>query len=319
MIRSALAGIFSIIRAREMEASKKKTEMARDEDGDALSLTEREINVKKAGIAIILIFTFTVFMGCAYRNGSLAKASTAPVLDRIAQRGEIIVGTAGSMPPLNMTTKDGKVTGLEPDMARTIANAMGVKLRMKTMPFSELLPSLEEGKIDMIMSGMTITSKRNLKVAFVGPYMKSGKAFLTKIKTIAAVDDATEINSPDTKLAALKGSTSELFVQTVLFNTTLVPVSDYDEGVDMVIRDEVHALVADYPICVVSVYRYPDKGLMSVNAPLTYEPLGIALPANDPHLVNWMENYLRSLEGSGALKMLKKRWFEDTSWLDSLP
>jgi polar amino acid transport system substrate-binding protein len=275
--------------------------------------------VKKAGTVIVLILTLAVFMGCAHNNGGAAKVSTAPVLDRILQRGEIVVGTAGSMPPLNMTTKDGKVIGLEPDLAKAIANAMGVKLRLKTMPFSELLPSLENGDLDMIMSGMTITSKRNLKVAFVGPYLMSGKAFLTKIKTIAAADDSTVLNSPDIKLAALKGSTSQLFVETVLFNTTLVPVSNYDEGVDMVIRDEVHALVADYPICVVSVVRYPDKGLMSVNTPLTYEPLGIALPANDPHLLNWMENYLKSLEGSGALNVLKKRWVEDVSWLNRLP
>jgi polar amino acid transport system substrate-binding protein len=280
---------------------------------------KKESNMKKTGIVIVLILLLTVFMGCAHRNRNVAKTSSAPVLDRILQKGEIIVGTAGSMPPLNMTTKEGEVIGLEPDMAQAIATAMDVKLRLETMPFAELLPSLEEGRIDMIMSGMTINSKRNLKVAFVGPYLASGKAFLTKIKTIAAVDDTTEINSPGTKLAALKGSTSQLFVETVLFNTTLVTVRDYDEGVGMVIRDEVHALVADYPICVVSVIRYPDEGLMSVNTRLTYEPLGIAMPANDPHLVNWTENFLKSLEGSGALEMLKKRWFEDTSWLNKLP
>ncbi len=275
--------------------------------------------MKKAGIVIVLILLVTGLIGCASNNGKVARASNTPVLDRILQRGEIIVGTAGNMPPLNMTTKEGEVIGLEPDMAQAIANAMGVKLRLETMPFSELLPSLEEGKIDMIMSGMTITSRRNLKVAFVGPYFKSGKAFLTKNKTIAAVDDNTEINSPDVRLAALKGSTSQLFVETVLFNTTLVAVKDYDEGVDLVIRDEVHALVADYPICAISVVRYPNKGLMSVNTPFTYEPLGIAMPSNDPHLVNWTENFLNSLKGSGALKQLKKQWFENHSWLNKLP
>lgn len=275
--------------------------------------------MKKTGIVITFFLIVTMVAGCAHRAGEALQASTAPVLDRILQRGEIIVGTAGSMPPLNMTTRDGEIIGLEPDIAQMIATAMGIKLRLETMPFSELLPSLEGGKIDMIMSGMTITSKRNLKVAFVGPYFKSGKAFLTKMKTIANADDTTEINSPDVKLVALKGSTSQLFVQTVLFNATLVTASDYDEAVDMVIRDEVHALVADYPICVVSVVRYPGEGLMSIITPLTYEPLGIALPANDPHLVNWTENFLKSLEGSGALKKLKERWFDNTFWLKKLP
>jgi polar amino acid transport system substrate-binding protein len=275
--------------------------------------------MKKTGIVTIFLLTFMFLTGCTLGTNPTAIKSTAPVLDRILERGEIIVGTAGSMPPLNMTTKEGDVIGLEPDIANAIADAMGVKLNMQAMPFSELLPSLEDGRIDMIMSGMTITSKRNLKVAFVGPYFISGKGFLAKEKTIAALNDTTERNRPGVKLAVLKDSTSQLFVETVLFNTTLVPVSDYDKAVDMVIRDEVHALVADHPICVVSVARYPDKGLMAVLTPLTYEPLGIALPANDPHLVNWLENFLKSLEGSGALDNLKERWVKDTSWLNQLP
>jgi len=275
--------------------------------------------MRKTGIVAIFVLLFAILSACAHSTGTVANESASPVLDRILGKGELVVGTAGSMPPLNMTTRDGEIIGLEPDIAKFIASAIGVKLRFEIMPFSELLQSLEKGKIDMILSGMTINSKRNLKVAFVGPYFKSGKAFLTKMKTIATVDDTTEINSPDVKLVALKGSTSQLFVQTVLFNTTLVTARDYDEAVDMVIRDEVHALVADYPICVVSVVRYPDEGLMSIITPLTYEPLGIAIPANDPHLVNWTENFLKSLEGSGALEKLKKRWFENMSWLKKLP
>jgi polar amino acid transport system substrate-binding protein len=58
---------------------------------------------------------------------------------------------------------------------------------------------------------------------------------------------------------------------------------------------------------------------MSVITPFTYEPLGIAVPANDPHLINWTGNFLGLLEGSGKMKMLKKRWFEDGSWLNELP
>ena len=48
--------------------------------------------------------------------------------------------------------------------------------------FGVLLPALQAGKVDMVLSGMTITPDRNLKVAFVGPYFISGKAILTKIK-----------------------------------------------------------------------------------------------------------------------------------------
>jgi polar amino acid transport system substrate-binding protein len=240
------------------------------------------------------------------------------VLERIQQKGELTVGTMGDMPPLNMTTKDGEIIGLEPDIARLMANAMGVKVKFVTKPFSELLPALQTGEVDMILSGMTITAERNMKVAFVGPYFISGKAFLTKIKTIANAKEAVDVNSPDTKLVALKGSTSQAFAEAFIGKATLFTTGTYDEAVDMLLQDKVQAMIADYPICVVSVFRYPEAGLLSVVTPLTYEPLGIAVPANDPLMINWTENALANLEGSGIMDELKLKWFARGAWLHKL-
>ena len=203
-------------------------------------------------------------------------------------------------------------------LARMMANAMNVKVRFVTKQFSELLPALQAGQVDMVMSGMTITPKRNMKVAFVGPYFISGKAFLTKVKTIALAKAADEVNSPNTKLVALKGSTSQAFAEAVLDKATLYTTGNYDEAVDMVLKDKVQAMIADYPICVVSVFRYPEAGLLSVVTPLTYEPIGIAIPANDPLLMNWTRNTLNSIEASGNLDELRLKWFARGSWLDKL-
>ena len=274
--------------------------------------------MKKTRGVMFLLLALALFSACAQMTGTGVSEPIAPVLHRIMQRGELVVGTAGSMPPLNMTTKEGEIIGFEADLARYMASAMDVKLRFETMLFSELLPALEAGKVDMILSGMTITPKRNLKVAFVGPYYISGKAFLTKKKTIASVKSASEINSPGTTLAALKSSTSQFFVEDFIPKAKLVTTKDYDEAVDLVLQGKVDALVADYPICVVSVLRYPGKGLISLMTPLTYEPIGIAMPANDPHLVNWVENFLNAVKGSGGLDELRGRWFKDHSWLKKL-
>ena len=265
------------------------------------------------------VLVLALLCACAHVQEGSVSRSPAPVLDRILKRGELVVGTAGGMPPLNMTTKTGDIIGFEIDLARKMASAMGVKLRVEPMEFSKLLPALEKGKVDMVLSGMTITPARNLKVAFVGPYFISGKAFLTKIETIAKAKDATEVNSPNVRLTALRGSTSQYFVEQVLPKVQLVPAKDYDEAVKLVLQGKVNAMIADYPICLVSVYRYPNEGLLSVITPLTYEPLGIAVPSYDPHLVNWVENFLASLEETGGMDELKERWFEDVSWLNQLP
>lgn len=264
-----------------------------------------------------LLLAVIALSACAHVSETGTSQSTG--LARIQQRGALLVGTAGSMPPLNFTAKTGEVMGFEVDIASQMAQAMGVQLKIQTMPFSELLPALESGKVDIILSGMTITPERNLKAAFVGPYFVSGKAFLTKAQTIASAREPSAVNSPGVSLAALKGSTSQYFVQEFMPKAKLVPAKDYDEGVGMVIGGKVDALIADFPICVVSVLRYPEKGLVSLITPLTYEPIGVALPRNDSLFINWTQNFLGALEGTGRMAELKKKWFEDASWLLKLP
>ena len=276
----------------------------------------------KAKKWIIVFISLLLFLGgCAQTNSSTANASASasPVIDRILQRGELVVGMAGNMPPLNMTTKEGELIGYEVDLAQAMAAAMGVKAKMEIIPFGELLTALRTGKIDIILSNMTITPGRNLKVAFVGPYFTSGKAFLTKINTIALADEPEDIDAKKTRLVALKGSTSEAFVEKVLPGATLITAKDYDEAVEMVLQDKVHAMVADYPICVVSVFRYPNKGLLSVVTTLTYEPIGVGVPAGDPLLVNWVENFMGIAEKTGLLEELKRKWLLNADWLHRLP
>lgn len=274
--------------------------------------------MKLTKVLFAIVLTLIFFTGCAQMQQSTNGTSASPVLDRIQQRGELIVGTMGNMPPLNMTDKDGAIFGLEPDLAGLFADAMNVKVKFVTKPFSELLPALQSGQVDMILSGMTITPERNLKVAFVGPYFISGKAFLTKTKTIANAKEAGDANRSDTKIVTLRGSTSQAFAEQLLDKTTLFTTATYDEAVEMVLQDKVHAMIADYPICVVSVFRYPEAGLLSVVTQLTYEPIGIAIPANDPLMMNWTRNTLNTFEESGILDKLRLKWFAEGDWLDKL-
>ena len=276
-----------------------------------------KLTIKKLTIVFVSLLLF--LGGCAQINGNTANASASPVIDRILQRGELVVGMAGNMPPMNMTTKEGELIGFEVDLAKNMASAMGVRAKFSVMPFAELMPALQSGKIDLILSNMTITPARNLKVAFVGPYFTSGKAFLTKIKTIALADEASDIDAKNTKLVALKGSTSQSFVEKAIPDATLVTANDYDEAVKMVLEDKVHAMVADYPICVVSVFRYPDQGLLSVVTTLTYEPIGVGVQAGDALLVNWVENFMGIAEETGLLQKFKEKWFQKADWLLRLP
>ena len=254
---------------------------------------------------------------CAFAHPAPAP-SASPVLDRILSRGELKVGMSGDMPPLNMLNKADKFIGLDADLAAMMADAMGVKLNVQKIVFSGLLPALEAGTIDLIVSNMTMTPDRNLKVAFVGPYFTSGKGLLTKNSTLTQAKKFADINNPQFTFVALKGSTSEAVTRAGAPQAKLVTVGTENEGVKMVIDGKADAMLADFPICVVAAYRNQGSGLIPVVAPLTYEPIGIAVPKGDPQLLNWLQNFIHSIEKAGYMKDLGEKWFSKPTWVDQL-
>jgi polar amino acid transport system substrate-binding protein len=275
--------------------------------------------MKKLHLLCALAVTLSLLSGCAEMNRAPSPApSAAPVMDRILSRGELKVGMSGDMPPLNMLTKEDKIIGLDADLAAMVADAMGVKLNVQKIAFAGLLPALESGSIDLIISNMTMTPGRNLKVAFVGPYFTSGKGLLTKNSTLTQAQKFADINNPKFTFVALKGSTSEAVARAGAPQAKLVGVSTENEGVQMVIDGKADAMLADFPICVVAAYRNQGSGLVSVVAPLTYEPIGIAVPKGDPQLVNWLDNFLNSLEKAGYMKDLAAKWFDKPTWVNQL-
>lgn len=260
-------------------------------------------------------FAALLLVGCT----SLGLGSRSPVLDRIQKSGELRVGMTGDYPPLNVLDRAQRNIGLEPDLAAALAATMGVKLVIVNKPFSELIGTLENGEVDAIFSGMTITQQRNMNVAFAGPYFLSGKALLTRSEVLANARGPAPLDRPSVKLVTLEGTTSQGYVQNAAPNATHLTAQDYESAIAMVISGEADAMVADYPVCVVSVLKNPGSGLSTVVSPFTFEPIGVGLPAEDMLFVNLVENYLKSLEGTGLLDRLREKWFGDPSWLIALP
>ena len=262
--------------------------------------------------AIFIISTIIITL-CTTINSFGQKT-----LNKIIKNKEIRVGMTLNQPPFNLRSMSWEPMGLDVDIAELLAESMNVKLTIVEMPFHELLPSLESGKIDAIVSGMTITPERNLKASFVGPYMVSGKSILTKSATLAESDESEDLNKKELKIGALKGSTSEKFVNNFLKMAQLTLFDSYKDGVKLLMDDKVQAIVADYPVCILAQLRYPEAGFESLEEPLTIEPIGVALPANDPLLTNLVQNYFNSLMLTGILDEVQEYWFENPAWLSQV-
>lgn len=271
-----------------------------------------------ATLAVAMLGAAACSARCEKQSPCAASGSASPVIDRILQSGQLRVGMSGDQPPLNATAKDGKLIGFDVDLANTLAGAMGVQATLVRMQFSKLLPALEAGELDMVISSLTMTPERNLHVAFAGPYLITGMSVLAKKSTINKLNELEEIDASKLSFAALRGSTAEKFAEQVTPKAKLVTVDTLDEGVALVRKGKVDALLADHPYCKFAVREYENDDFATLDTPFTFEPLGIALPANDPLLVNWTDNTLEGLEGSGIMLDTMYHWFREDAWAGKL-
>jgi len=252
-----------------------------------------------------LLFAFALLFPA---TSALNAADYSPVLKRIQERGELVLGTSGNMPPMTRQLINGAVVGFDIDLAETMAGAMGVKLVVKVLPFDKLIPALQNDKVDVIISNMTMNPERNMQVAFVGPYLTSGKCVITKEESLAKADKAAKIDAEHKRIAVMKGSTSETFANALMKNSKIIPVSDDEKGADLVASGKADALLTEMPICQAILNSHEKAGFVAINSNLTYEPIGIAISGKDALFINWTNNFLVRMNATGLLKILGQKW-----------
>jgi len=237
-----------------------------------------------------------------------SSANASSKMEDIKDDGKLVLGTSGNMTPMTRSINGGKsAVGLDIDLAQTMADTMGVELEIKIYPLDKLIEALKDGDVDIVISNLTITPKRNMEVAFVGPYLRSGKCLITKQPDLASAQKE-ELNNANNKMVVIKGSTSQMFVEKGMPKVTAVAVESQEDAIQMVRESKVAAMLTDYPICAAVVLNNPDDHFASVFSNLTFEPIGIAINPENTHLINWTQNFLFRADNVGLFKALSKKW-----------
>src|SRR5437762_2391769 len=116
--------------------------------------------------AVTLALTLLALAGCRTGSGQPAAPSPPP-------SPPLRVGVTPSSPPFAFR-QGGELVGLEVDFARSLAGALGRPLQLREVDWDDQIPTLLAGRTDVIMSGMTITPARQVRMAFSDPYLSSG-------------------------------------------------------------------------------------------------------------------------------------------------
>jgi len=261
-------------------------------------------HVFRSYMYLLLLVSFVVVFlsGCVQNTGSGASG------ENMAEASTLRVGISANAPPLAYK-QGGKLMGLEVDFANQLGRYLGKKIKFVELRWDKQIPSLEEGRIDIIMSGMTVTPKRAYRVAFAEPYLRSGQILLVRMEQARKYSSGIYSimgNSP--AIGTIENTTGDFFISKTINRPKLTRFSTSKSAVQALIEGKIDVFVHDAPI--ICHYAAINEGnrLTPILQMATEEYLAWAVNKMDADLLAQVNGFVKTNIESKNIQATVKRW-----------
>lgn len=241
------------------------------------------------------------------------KLVSESMIEQVLKRGTLRVGMS-TFVPWAMTAKNGELIGFEIDVAKRLAQDMGVKIEFVPTKWAGIIPALLTGKFDIIIGGMGIRPDRNLKVNFTIPYDHTGQSIVAHKGLAAGFRTIEDFNRPDVTIALRLGSTAVTAAKQFMPKAKLTLFDDEAQAYQDLLNGKAHAVVASAPTPAFYAIKYPDTLFLPIQGTFTQEPIGFAVRKGDFDTINYLNNWITVVAAEGWLKERKHYWFETKDW-----
>lgn len=238
--------------------------------------------------------------GCAGRK----RAETT------ALPSELRVGVDPIYPPLTLK-EGGELRGVEVDFANLLGKQLGLKITLVEMAWDDLIPALTEGKIDVIMSGMSITAKRLQSVDFTVPYMAIGQMAVVRRVDRPRLRQQEALDQPTSRVGVIQNTTGDYWARRTLKQAKVMGFSSVDAGVEALRAEQIDFFISDAPVIweLTSRRKAEQNGdLAGIYRPLTQEYLAWAVRQDDEILRRQLSTTLLMWEQNGQLDDVIDDW-----------
>lgn len=164
------------------------------------------MNLKKIMVlAVAGAITVSMVTGCGGETTETNQTAEDTSLTDVQEKGYFTLGLDADFAPMGFTQEDGEIVGFDIDLAKAVAEKMGVEVEIKPIDWNAKSMELSTGKIDVIWNGFSITDERRQEVLFSNPYLSTKQSIVVK----AGSDIKTKADLAGKKIALQDGSTSE--------------------------------------------------------------------------------------------------------------
>lgn len=225
-----------------------------------------------------------------------------------SREGVLRIGITPDYPPLIFKAGE-EIKGAEADFGNLLAKGLQRTPQFIELPWEELIPALIGGKIDIIMSGMSITDARKVRVDFTEPYMKSGLMALMRAEDAPNYPTLESIKQSFTNVGVVKGTTGEVFVRRNFTQAELIiPLTKASDSVYPIKNRRIDLFVHDGP-AIAWLVSENEADLKGFWEPFNEEYLAWAVNRGDKELLVLVNSTIRKWKNDGTLREVLKHWF----------
>lgn len=230
------------------------------------------------------------------------------VLDRVIEKKRLVAGIRRDNPPHSFIDKKGNWVGFDVDIARAVAEDMGVKV--KQVPVDELtrISYLKSGKIDIAVASMSHTHKRDAEIDFSQTYFTSAQTFLVKSGFIKSLNDLV-----GKKIGVSRGSHAignwKAWLKTNGHsnNGKIVEFGSKQAGVEAVKAGVISGYAEDYEV--LASFSKVNKSLQVLDAAIGLKQDGIGVRENDSKIRDAINRSLQNIKKKGTYLKIYNKWF----------
>ena len=232
---------------------------------------------------------------------SSEAASAAATELTTVEAGKLTMATNAAFPPYEMTTDAGEFEGIDIETAQAIADKLGLELQIDDMDFDAALLSVQQGKADIVMAGVTVTDERKAVMDFSDSYA-------TGIQSII-VPEGSDIASPDDlagkKIGTQRGTTGYIYCSDDFGDENVVAYDDGLTAVQALNNGQVDAVVIDNAPAKEFVAANP--GLVILDTSYAEEDYAIGV-AKGSSLKDAVNAALEELKADGTLQSIVDKY-----------
>jgi polar amino acid transport system substrate-binding protein len=238
-------------------------------------------------------------------------------LDVVRRRGALRVGVS-TFVPWAMNAKSGELIGFEIDVAKQLAEDLGVKAEFVPASYPNLLDDLLADRFDIIVSGMSITPARALVANFSIPVGESYVRLVASREKAAGIRTADGFDRPAVTIGVRAGAIGEQVARSAFPKATIQPFEDVDVALEALLTGKVTAFVAKSPAPEFLLVKAGNKLFLPLADPLAKSSEAFVVRKGDPDLLSFLDTWIRYQQDTGWLAEKRKYWFDGFAWEDLL-